>query len=31
VEFARANNQTLIGFLRGEAMNLYTGAERIIR
>ena len=29
VEFARANNQTLIGFLRGESMNIYAGAERI--
>ena len=30
VEFARENNQTLIGFLRGETMNIYSGAERII-
>jgi len=29
VEFAQANNQTLIGFLRGESMNIYTGAARI--
>jgi FdhD protein len=29
VEFAQANNQTLIGFLRGETMNVYAGAERI--
>ena len=29
VEFAQANNQTLIGFLRGESMNIYTGAGRI--
>jgi FdhD protein len=29
VEFAHANNQTLVGFLRGESMNIYTGAERI--
>jgi FdhD protein len=29
VEFAQTNNQTLIGFLRGESMNIYTGAERI--
>ena len=29
VEFAQANNQTLIGFLRGESMNIYTGPERI--
>jgi FdhD protein len=25
VEFARANNQVLIGFLRGETMNIYAG------
>lgn len=31
VEFARANNQTLVGFLRGETMNIYAGAERVIR
>jgi FdhD protein len=30
VEFARANGQTLIGFLRGETMNLYAGAERVL-
>ena len=30
VEFARANNQTLIGFLRGETMNVYAAAERLI-
>lgn len=29
VDFARANNQTLIGFLRGETMNIYAGAERL--
>jgi FdhD protein len=29
IEFARANQQTLIGFLRGETMNVYSGAERI--
>lgn len=29
VDFAQANNQTLIGFLRGETMNVYAGAERI--
>jgi FdhD protein len=29
VEFARAHNQTLIGFLRGETMNVYAGAERL--
>lgn len=31
VEFARASNQTLIGFLRGETMNVYAGADRVIR
>jgi len=31
VEFARANNQTLIGFLRGQRMNIYAGAERVTR
>ena len=31
VEFARANNQTLVGFLRGDHMNVYAGAERIIQ
>ena len=30
VEFARANNQTLIGFLRGATMNIYAGEERVI-
>jgi FdhD protein len=30
VEFARANNQTLVGFLRGETMNIYAGAERLL-
>ena len=30
VEFARANNQTLVGFLRGETMNIYAGEERVI-
>ncbi len=29
VEFARESNQTLVGFLRGETMNIYVGAERI--
>lgn len=31
VEFARESNQTLIGFVRGETMNIYAGAERVIR
>ncbi len=29
IEFARAHNQTLIGFLRGETMNVYAGGERV--
>lgn len=29
VEFARESRQTLVGFLRGGAMNVYAGAERI--
>jgi FdhD protein len=29
VEFAHTNGQTLVGFLRGETMNIYAGAERI--
>jgi FdhD protein len=29
IEFAQENNQTLIGFLRGNKMNIYAGAERI--
>lgn len=29
VEFARESNQTLIGFLREEGMNIYAGQERI--
>lgn len=30
VEFARANNQTLVGFLRGKEMNIYASAGRIV-
>ncbi len=29
VEFARENNQTLVGFIRGETMNVYAGAQRV--
>ena len=29
VDFARESGQTLVGFLRGETMNIYAGAERI--
>lgn len=29
VELARDLNMTLVGFLRGETMNIYTGAERL--
>jgi FdhD protein len=29
VEFACENNQTLIGFVRGETMNIYTGGDRV--
>lgn len=29
VEFAEANNQTLIGFLRGNRMNIYCHASRV--
>ena len=30
IEFARESKQTLIGFLRGETMNVYAGEERIL-
>ena len=30
VDFARENNQTLIGFLREKRMNVYCGHERIL-
>ena len=29
VEFAAESGQTLIGFVRGESMNIYAGAERV--
>jgi len=29
VEFAKENGQTLIGFLRGESFNVYSGPERV--
>jgi len=29
VDFARESGQTLIGFLRGETMNVYAHAERV--
>lgn len=29
IEFARESNQTLVGFVRGETMNVYAGAQRI--
>lgn len=30
VEFARESGQTLAGFVRGQAMNVYAGPERIV-
>ncbi|HEX4645287.1 MAG TPA: formate dehydrogenase accessory sulfurtransferase FdhD, partial [Verrucomicrobiae bacterium] len=30
VEFARESGQTLIGFLRGDAMNIYSHPERVV-
>jgi FdhD protein len=30
VDFARESGQTLVGFLRGQGMNIYCGPERII-
>ena len=29
IDFARAANQTLIGFLRGDTMNVYSGEQRL--
>ena len=29
VEFARESGQTLVGFLRGESMNIYSGPNRV--
>ncbi|HSH39761.1 MAG TPA: formate dehydrogenase accessory sulfurtransferase FdhD [Chthoniobacterales bacterium] len=29
IDFARDSQQTLIGFVRGETMNVYAGAERV--
>ncbi|MDQ2919685.1 MAG: formate dehydrogenase accessory sulfurtransferase FdhD [Verrucomicrobiota bacterium] len=29
VEFARESNQTLVGFVRGETMNIYAGVGRV--
>ena len=29
VDFARESNQTLIGFLRGQGMNIYCGPDRV--
>ena len=31
VDFAEENGMTLIGFLRGSEMNIYSGSERVIR
>lgn len=30
VEFARESNQTLVGFVRGDTMNIYAGADRVL-
>jgi FdhD protein len=31
VDLAEEAGLTLVGFLRGDAMNVYTGAERVLR
>lgn len=31
VSFAEENGQTLVGFLRGGAMNVYAGGERVVK
>jgi FdhD protein len=30
VELAESAGMTLVGFLRGSSMNVYTGAERVV-
>jgi FdhD protein len=30
IDFARESGQTLIGFLRGETMNIYTHEQRVL-
>jgi FdhD protein len=30
-DLAEEQGMTLVGFLRGESMNVYTGAERVLR
>ncbi len=30
VELAEENGMTLVGFLRGDSMNLYTGEKRVV-
>jgi formate dehydrogenase assembly factor FdhD len=29
VQFAKGSKQTLVGFLRGDRMNVYAGRERV--